>query len=42
MTVINPIDLGLDITVEIITPTEAQAYLSNNAKHRPIKEKKGC
>lgn len=40
MTVMQPSDLGLDITVEIITPAEAQAYLDNNAKHRPIKEKK--
>ena len=40
MTVMNPADLGLEVTVEIITPKEAQAYLDNNAKHRPIKEKK--
>lgn len=40
MTVMNPTDLGLDITVEVISPEEAQAYLNNNAKHRPIKEKK--
>lgn len=36
----NPEDFGLHITVEIISPEDAQAYLDNNAKHRPIKEKK--
>jgi hypothetical protein len=36
----KPEDFGLDISVEIISPAEAQAYLDNNAKHRPIKEKK--
>jgi hypothetical protein len=36
----KPEDFGLEITVEIINPEEAQAYLDNNAKHRPIKEKK--
>lgn len=36
----KPEDFGLDITVEVISPQEAQAYLNNNAKHRPIKEKK--
>ena len=40
MTVLKPEDVGLDITVEVITPAEAQSYLKNNAKHRPIKEKK--
>ena len=40
MAVMKPEDLGLSITVEIITPSEAQAYLNNNAKHRPIKDKK--
>lgn len=36
----DPKEFGLDITVEVINPEEAQAYLDNNAKHRPIKEKK--
>lgn len=36
----DPKDFGLEITVEIISPEEAEAYLANNAKHRPIKEKK--
>ena len=36
----NPSDFGLDVSVEVISPEEAQAYLDNNAKHRPIKEKK--
>jgi hypothetical protein len=36
----NPSDFGLEITIEVISPEEAQAYLDNNAKHRPIKEKK--
>lgn len=36
----KPEDFGLEITVEVISPKEAQAYLDNNAKHRPIKEKK--
>lgn len=36
----NPSDFGLEVTVEVISPEEAQAYLDNNAKHRPIKEKK--
>lgn len=33
-------DFGLEGTVEIISPKEAQAYLENNAKHRPIKDRK--
>ena len=36
----DPKDYGLDITVEIITPEQEQQYLDNNAKHRPIKDKK--
>lgn len=36
----DPKDFGLDVTVETINPSEAQAYLDNNAKHRPIKDKK--
>ena len=36
----KPEDFGLETTVEIINPQEAQAYLDNNAKHRPIKMKK--
>ena len=36
----KPEEFGLDITVEIITPEQAQEYLDYNAKHRPIKEKK--
>ena len=40
MTALKPEDVGLDVTVEVITPAEAQAYLDNNAKHRPIKERK--
>lgn len=40
MTVMNPSDLGLSVTVEVITPQEAIGYLANNAKHRPIKDKK--
>ena len=36
----KPEEFGLEVTVEIINPSEAQAYLDNNAKHRPIKEKK--
>lgn len=40
MTVMNPSDLGLSVTVEVISQQEAIAYLKNNAKHRPIKEKK--
>mgnify|MGYP006267278459 CR=1 FL=1 len=40
MTIMKPEDLGLSVTVEVITPAEAQGYLNNNAKHRPIKDKK--
>ena len=36
----NPADFGLSVEVEIISPEEAQAYLTNNAKHRKIKDKK--
>lgn len=36
----DPKEYGLDITVDVITPEQAQEYLNNNAKHRPIKEKK--
>ena len=36
----DPKEYGLDITIDVITPEQAQAYLDNNAKHRPIKEKK--
>ena len=36
----KPEDFGLEATVEVISPKEAQAYLDNNAKHRPIKDKK--
>lgn len=33
-------EYGLTASVDIITPEQAQAYLDNNAKHRPIKDKK--
>jgi hypothetical protein len=36
----NPSDFGLEVTVEIINPAEAEAYLKNNAMHRKIKQKK--
>jgi hypothetical protein len=36
----DPSEYGLQITVDTITPEQAQAYLDNNAKHRPIKERK--
>ena len=36
----NPQDFGLTVEVEIINPSEAEAYLTNNAKHRKIKDKK--
>ena len=36
----NPQDFGLIVEVEIINPSEAEAYLTNNAKHRKIKDKK--
>lgn len=40
MIVKKPEDVGLQITVETITPEDAKKYLERNAKHRPIKEKK--
>jgi hypothetical protein len=36
----NPEDFGLTVTVDVINPEEAQAYLTNNAMHRKIKQKK--
>lgn len=36
----NPQDFGLEVSVEVINPAEAEAYLKNNAMHRKIKEKK--
>lgn len=36
----KPEEFGLDITIETIDPGQAALYLSNNAKHRPIKDKK--
>ena len=36
----DPKEFGLDVSVEVINPGEAKAYLDNNAKHRPIKDKK--
>lgn len=36
----RPEEYGLEVTVEIIDVGQAALYLSNNAKHRPIKEKK--
>ena len=36
----NPEDFGLTVTVDIINPEEAAAYLKNNAMHRKIKQKK--
>jgi hypothetical protein len=36
----NPADFGLDVSVEVINPAEAAAYLQNNAMHRKIKQKK--
>ena len=36
----DPKEYGLDVSVETITPEMAEQYLSYNAKHRPIKEKK--
>ena len=36
----RPEEYGLEITVETIDAAQAQAYLDNNAKHRPIKDKK--
>jgi hypothetical protein len=36
----DPKEYGLDITVETIDSGTAALYMSNNARHRPIKEKK--
>lgn len=36
----RPEEFGLTVEVEIIQPEQAAAYLQNNAKHRPIKQKK--
>ena len=36
----KPEDFGLSVEVEIITPEQAQAYLDNNFKHRPIKDER--
>lgn len=36
----DPKDFGLEISVEVINPSEAEAYLKNNAMHRKIKQKK--
>lgn len=36
----NPQDFGLEVSVEVINPAEAEAYLKNNAMHRKIKKKK--
>ena len=36
----RPEEFGLTVEVEIITPENAQAYLTNNAFHRKIKKKK--
>lgn len=33
-------EYGLTVSVDTITPEEALAYLSHNAQHRPIKQKK--
>jgi hypothetical protein len=36
----NPEQFGLTVSVDIINPEEAAAYLQNNAMHRKIKQKK--
>jgi restriction endonuclease len=36
----KPEEYGLDVSVEVITPEQAQAYLNNNHKHREIKVSK--
>ena len=36
----RPEDFGLTVEVEEITPVRASEYLSNNAHHRKVKQKK--
>jgi hypothetical protein len=36
----NPENFGLTVSVDVINPEEAEAYLKNNAMHRKIKQKK--
>lgn len=36
----KPEEYGLEVSVETITPGDAAMYMSNNARHRPIKDKK--
>ena len=36
----QPSDFGLTVEVEEITPVKASLYLSNNAHHRKVKQKK--
>ena len=36
----DPKDFGLEISVDVINPEEAKAFLKNNAMHRKIKQKK--
>ena len=36
----NPSEFGLTVSVDIINPAEAKAYLKNNAMHRKIKQKR--
>lgn len=36
----KPEDFGLAVSVDVINPSEAEAYLKNNAMHRKIKQKK--
>lgn len=36
----DPKNFGLEVSVEVINPSEAAAYLQNNAMHRKIKQKK--
>mgnify|MGYP006286850963 FL=1 len=36
----KPEDFGLTVEVEEITPVRASEYLSNNAHHRKVKQKK--
>lgn len=36
----KPEDFGLTVEVEEITPAKASEYLSNNAHHRKVKQKK--
>jgi hypothetical protein len=36
----NPNEFGLEVSIEVVNPSEAEAYLKNNAMHRKVKQKK--